>query len=344
MSPISTVVHRRHTLFIFIILTLPATLGALPPPQLLNSVSLTNSNQTAPTTLMPLTLSPHNAVRSSHQPTHEPRIQTQLTQGAPHLPAVPSGLILSPADVPFPRKLVEKVIARQFVDMRELLPDNISLLHRLESVQGPIPVQTLGPTRPRLRNVTTISTWVYCFLGYMAILTTDPRTRDQLAYARLIIREAQRHGGRGWLDYGRAFRQQAAVDPSIRWNTLFPGLQASTILGQTNSQASTFCTLCRGADHVQSQCALAYLYPQPMRASAQVRQTSNRPARRAENICKSWNKGACIFPNTCTYRHVCMMHQLHHMARDCPKTPQNSFYKQVPSQSIPKQAAQATQR
>ena len=55
----------------------------------------------------------------------------------------------------------------------------------------------------------------------------DPTTRDQLAYARLIIREALRHGGAGWLDYDRAFRQQAAADPSLRWNTLLPGLLAS---------------------------------------------------------------------------------------------------------------------
>ena len=32
-------------------------------------------------------------------------------------------------------------------------------------------------------------TWCYCFLGYVAILTPDPTTRDQLAYAHLIIRE-----------------------------------------------------------------------------------------------------------------------------------------------------------
>lgn len=58
----------------------------------------------------------------------------------------------------------------------------------------------------------------------MAIITSDPATRDQLAYARLIITEALCHGGAGWLDYDRAFCQQAAADPSLRWNTLIPGL------------------------------------------------------------------------------------------------------------------------
>lgn len=121
-------------------------------------------------------------------------------------------------------------MAGQFVDMREFLADNIALIQQLKSVPGFSSTHMLGTSRPRLREVTSLPTWCYCFLGYMAIRTSDPATRDQLTYARLMIGEARRHGGTGWLDYDRAFRQQAAVDPSQRWNTLIPGQQASTIL------------------------------------------------------------------------------------------------------------------
>ena len=48
-------------------------------------------------------------------------------------------------------------------------------------------------------------------------------------YALLMIREAQRHGGQGWLVYDRVFRQQAALDPSFQWNVLHPAIQASTL-------------------------------------------------------------------------------------------------------------------
>ena len=48
-------------------------------------------------------------------------------------------------------------------------------------------------------------------------------------YARLVIREAQLHGGQGWLAYDRVFRQQAALDPSFQWNVLHPAIQASTL-------------------------------------------------------------------------------------------------------------------
>ena len=76
--------------------------------------------------------------------------------------------------------------------------------------------------------------------------------------ARLIMREAFRHNNNGWLDYDRSFRQQAAVDPSLPWNTLVPGLQASMILGNPIRQGFANkrqqCTLCRGFNHARSDC------------------------------------------------------------------------------------------
>ena len=129
----------------------------------------------------------------------------------PTRPAGPQpGVTISPSGETFPQKLVEKVRAGQYVDMKELLTDNVSLVRQLETAG-----LMLGPARPRLREVSSLPMWCYCFLGYMAI-TSDPATRDQLAYARLIIREAQRHGGLGWLNYDRAFRQQAVGDPSLQ--------------------------------------------------------------------------------------------------------------------------------
>ena len=64
------------------------------------------------------------------------------------------------------------------------------------------------------------------------MLTTDSIAGDHMAYARLLIREAQRDGGQAWLDYDRAFRQQAGAEPTLPWNTINPGLQAVTILSQ----------------------------------------------------------------------------------------------------------------
>ncbi len=78
---------------------------------------------------------------------------------------------------------MEKIRSGKFVAMKELLHDNITLVDQLEALQGPTSVQVVGVARPRLRQVTSLPTWCYCFLGYVATMTADPITRDQLAYA-----------------------------------------------------------------------------------------------------------------------------------------------------------------
>ena len=67
--------------------------------------------------------------------------------------------------------------------MRKLLADNISILNQLEAMQGFPPLQLLGAARSRLQEVTSLSTGCYCFLGYMAILMSDPtrKTSSQRA-------------------------------------------------------------------------------------------------------------------------------------------------------------------
>lgn len=130
-------------------------------------------------------------------------------------PLLTPGLSLSPASEPFPAKLVERVRSGQFVEMRDLLTDNIALLQQLEVFRGQCPLQTLpGALKPRLRDVVSLPSWMYCFLAYVAIRSRDPATRDMLAYARLLIREAQRHGGSGgWTMIGYSGNRLRSTAP-----------------------------------------------------------------------------------------------------------------------------------
>ena len=117
----------------------------------------------------------------------------------------------------------------------------------------------LGMLKLRLRDVTSLLSWIYCFLVYIATLVNDQGVRDILAYARLMVREAQRHGGSSWLDYDRVFRhQQAASDPSLWWNTLHPGIQSVTLVGCT-AGSTLLCSICRETDHTAGQCTLSYV-------------------------------------------------------------------------------------
>lgn len=77
--------------------------------------------------------------------------------------------------------------------MCDLLVHIIYLYNQLEDLQGHIWPSTTAHFCPRLMEVPSFSSWVYCFCAYIAVLAPDACTRELLAYCRLIIREALRH-------------------------------------------------------------------------------------------------------------------------------------------------------
>lgn len=150
------------------------------------------------------------------------------------------------------------------------------------------------------------------------MLSPDVRTRNLLTYGRLVVREAQRHSGPGWLEYDKIFRQHAALDPSVQWNELNPSLHAATIMTY-RSGSSQCCLLCHEPDHGTHHCALVGLQasppvlPSPQSTPGSPSQQGG-PMRRTtrpetmERICVSWNRGRCSFPS-CSFRHICTMCQ-----------------------------------
>ena len=304
--------------------TMTASWGAIPPPLALASVPLMGRSPASGAGTTAVSWSVPQPIPTSQPISSSQAVQTpQSSQAVGSVGAAALPFSLSPATEPFPHKLVAKVKAGQFVEMRELLSDNISLLHQLDAVNMqclPLP----GVLKPRLREVNTLPSWLYCFLAYMAIRSSDPAMRDMLAYARLVIREAQRHGGVGWLDYDRVFRQQAALDGTLQWNTIHPGIQAATLVGRT-AKPGLFCTLCRESDHSTGDCALGYLQPtlmQPLRPAMPTQRPAaqkQHPSARKETVCFSWNAGNCRFPGSCHFRHLCSRCNQPHRVQDCPQ-------------------------
>ena len=242
-------------------------------------------------------------------------------------------VVLSSALPPIAAKLAAKIISDQFVAMKELLADNMTLCHQLES----FPAQQhvfVGPAKPRLWEIDSPLTWVSCFLAYAAVCTHDVGTRDLLTYGRLVVREAQCHSGPGWLEYDRLFRQHAALSPSTAWNELNPSLHASTILSYRAGPGQT-CSICHEPDHSASLCAMQALQsqptssvtlpvtPRPLFGNSAGSVAAGSPIRRLphqetlERICVSWNRGRCSFAS-CKFRHICATcRQRGHKARDC---------------------------
>jgi hypothetical protein len=115
-----------------------------------------------------------------------------------------------------PQKLVNKVRLGKFLDLKELSQDNVLRCPTGGVAGAHILASCGGYSTSHARDHLLAYYSATVFLAYAAAMTSDPVTRDQLAYARLIIQQAQRQSGHGWMDYDRAFRQQIAADHSLK--------------------------------------------------------------------------------------------------------------------------------
>ena len=135
----------------------PSGILTLPPPASLTSVAV------IPPGAVPQTIMSPTATTTLTRSGGTPLVSAQLTPGSdmytwpplhltnssvlPRHPLVDppqvGGLILSPAADPIPQRLVHRIQSGQFVEMRDLLSDNISLHQRCEAVYGMMPLSLL---------------------------------------------------------------------------------------------------------------------------------------------------------------------------------------------------------
>ena len=318
-------------------------LGALPAPASLTSMAVSPTSVTS----WAFNPAPAHGILPAPLPLVLPAIPSQQHQPFSHvLPLTPKfrpsqsspGIILSPACDPFPETLVRCIQSGQFVDMQDLLAENIALVNQLSSLHGRVALPPSTVTHTRLRDVPSLVSWLYCFIAYIAICTLDPITWQMLAYSQLIISETLRHGGSGWVEYDRVFRRQLSINPSLAWNALEPSLPAATILGQRAS-GSMLCNLCQESDHPAIQCALAPLRQQlhqsanPTASHTAAAYCLPRCTKTLQHISMAWNKGICSQAH-CAFHHICATGLKNHKARDCHDTTPQSEYKMAAMSSL----------
>ena len=92
-----------------------------------------------------------------------------------------------------PHKLAVRILKGEYIDMAELLRDNLEAQRRATSSI----TQSPSPTAQKHRwEVPDLLSWVQCFGTYMAVITSKypDRVHQLLAYQTLIVREARRCG------------------------------------------------------------------------------------------------------------------------------------------------------
>ena len=93
---------------------------------------------------------------------------------------------------PVPAKLVAKILKGEFINMAELLRDNIEAERRWCCSDT-----TSNQTRPPQREIPNILSWLQCFGVFAGVVASKhpDRVPQLLAYQTTIVREARRWWG-----------------------------------------------------------------------------------------------------------------------------------------------------
>ena len=253
-----------------------------------------------------------------------PKVQLDSAGGAKMV----TPFLLGEGLPPIPAKLVAKIQKGDFVDMAELLRDNMEAERRRSKEDGAS--TSSGQLTQSRREVPDILSWVQCFGIYTSIVvqTRPEKTQQLLAYQTMLLREARRCGGTGWQTYDTMFRQQVANNTTADGSKLNSSLYAVNFLANQNRRGKT-CQHCLETDHLSSECALAPVKVDraPSRDSTRDdAQTSRSREERGERrgrgnrVCFSWNDGRCAVPY-CEYRHICAKCGGEHKAIHCTTYP-----------------------
>ena len=129
-------------------------------------------------------------------------------------------LVLSSALPAIPGKVVETIRAGGYIDFKELLPDNMALRRRLmEAGWG-----TAHSQASNSREIKDVTTWVHCFLSFVAAKVDSEETRQLMAYGQIVLMLATKYGGLGWRLYDAHFRQLVSAGQHLPWAKINPSM------------------------------------------------------------------------------------------------------------------------
>ena len=217
-------------------------------------------------------------------------------------PTLGSDFPVGPGYSPIPHKLVVKITGGQFVELADLLSDNIKAQDT--QPQAYLEGRLLVEKKKRVVEITDIVTWVEAFSIFCLVLCNSFPSRwlDLHKYKLLIIQTAKRFRDRSWLSYDIAYRKEAAASGSTDWSRM-------------NADLYNF--------HTRSPSASTSLpAPAPLLASPSSGAPAATGNSSATQYCHSWNDGRCSWPfGRCRFRHACESCDGDHRSTLCPHRP-----------------------
>ena len=229
-------------------------------------------------------------------------------------PTLAKAFVIGLGYTPVPYKLVAKITGGQFIELADLLSDNIKAQETEPQafLEGRLLVSN---NKKRVVEITDIMTWVEAFSIFCLVLCQSypSRWRDLTQYKLLIIQTAKRFQGKSWLNYDIAFRKEAAATGSTDWSRM-------------NADLFNF--------HTRSPSTLSSSGSAPSPAASSTVVTTSSGSPNSSQYCHSWNAGRCRWPfGRCRFRHSCESCNGDHPRLRCPHHPARTARSRSPSPS-----------
>lgn len=161
-----------------------------------------------------------------------------------------------------PKKVVDKILALEFVDMVDLLPEQWQGEENQEggccSLKKP----------PRKKPITDILLWLECFSTLVAVLSTayPEKTAHFMAYQQTIIQANKNFTGEAWATYDLCYRRRAANLRSLDWGVVDQDLYSKSFTGRARSVVR--CKFCLSDAHVSDECVDAPVPGEPRKGGS----------------------------------------------------------------------------
>ena len=207
---------------------------------------------------------------------------------------------------PVPPKLARKIVAGDYIEMEELLPE---MCTREDSEPG--------AKRRCSRRASDIFTWLQCFRVYGSIRgSRSPEMKmipELMAYMGTIIRANRKYVGSEWLRYDMLFRKHTAFRNDTKWSVINPTIYARCFMAAARNPPR--CETCLSVTHETKDCPQHDVSEWDIEARLRnMEQTIHNlppaPTRHhiqfSGEVCRKWNKGECNYP-FCRHTHVCSL-------------------------------------
>ena len=241
-----------------------------------------------------------------------------------------------------PTKLCQRILRGEFVNLDELLPENLSkqpkeqICWQASSADTHAPLTISLPDTTARRKVVDMSSWVQAFTNYAAtVLRWAPeRAAELMGYQALISQAFQNFQNSAVLAYDREFRALISQSAGRRLDEVDTTLWAMKFTGQARSSCPR-CMIHHSRDHCfqrlfrgrgaspgafpSASSFGSHVQPQPQRPSPRavtITRTVASPTNATTEPCRNFNRGRCNFAS-CPRPHVCLTCGSQHPALHC---------------------------